>query len=102
MLQAGWSTYCLEIVQVNQDVAALAVRYVLQYGHVLELGRAAALRARGRVVCAVDHVVLVVVGAAIEGEALELLLLGLGRRGLEVLEEVDKGRCACLAGVPVC
>ena len=84
------STYRFEVVQVDQDVALCAVRDVLQHIHVLELGRAGAL------VCVVDHVILVVVAVAIEGQALELLL-GLGRRGLEVFEEVNKGSCGCLA-----
>jgi hypothetical protein len=90
------STYRFEVIQINQDLALCAVRDVLQHIHVLELGWAGTLRAWRRVVCVVDHVILVVVAVAIEGQALELLL-GLGRRGLEVFEEVNKGSCGCLA-----
>lgn len=89
-------TYSLEVVQVDEDVAAHAVGDVLQDVHVLCLGGAGALR----------HVIVVVVvvgvgiGTAVQGQALELLC-GLGRRRLEVLEEVDKGSCGCSARVRV-
>lgn len=93
------STYCLNIVQVDENVAAHAVCYVLQYVHVFELRRAVALRRRW-VVRVVDHVILVVVAIAVEVQALQLLF-SLGRRGLEVFEEVNEGSCGCSARVCV-
>jgi hypothetical protein len=95
-------TYSLHVVQVYDNPVTLAVGDLLQLVHVLDLGLAVAGSCciRRRVVRVVDHVVLFF-GVAIEIQVAQLVG-GFGRRGFEVLEEVDEGSYVLLAGTLCC
>jgi hypothetical protein len=96
-------THSLDIVQIYDNLVALAVGDLLQLVHVFDLGLSIArsCAAGGWVVRVVDHVVLLLFALAIEIQPLQLVG-GFGGGRLEGLEEVDEGTYAPLAVVSVC
>lgn len=88
-------THRLDVVEVYLDLVAHAIGNLLKLVHVLQLGLVARLGC-GAAILVVDHVVVILGAIAVQVEALELVRC-LGRGGLVVFEEINKGSYAVLA-----